>query len=97
MAKSSTDWNTRSAPGALPLPTPEPLPSPTADSVVWVPWPESTSWAPSGMTVAQSGMSIPGQSLMAVMREAGMSVWAPAWVPSPRPVSATATVWLDPS
>ncbi len=97
MAKSSTDWNTRLAPGALPLPTPVPLPSPTADSAVWVPWPESTSWAPSGVTVAQFGMSAPGQSLMAVMRELGMSVWAPAWVPSPRPVSATATVWLDPS
>ena len=53
--------------------------------------------APSSVMLWKQPLGDPGQLKMLTIRLAGMSACAVAAVPPPRPVSATATVWVEPS
>src|SRR6185503_14279575 len=84
------------AAGAVPRPSPLASPEPSTDVVVCVPWPLSTSIAPSLITLLKQPPAAPGQFEMFVTREEGTSR-KPSETPLPNPVSATATVWDEPS
>ncbi len=91
------DWNSRWAAGAVPRPRPEAPPSPSTETATCVPWPVSTSREPSFTIDSKQKSVAPGQLLIALIRLAGMCAWAVAAVPPPMPVSAMATVWVEPS
>ena len=78
--------------GRGPRPTPAALPAPRTAVATCVPWPESTSAAPSSTIVSKQKSGVPGRLRMVRTRVAAMSTCAPSATPVPSPVSATATI-----
>src|SRR6478736_592286 len=104
-AQFSTAWKTSCAAGAVPRPALSSVvelmtnvwPEPSTDVAVCVPWPLSTSRAPSLTTLEKQPPAAPGQLKIPVTRLDGISAKPFDVEPLPRPVSATATVWVEPS